>query len=318
MPDTVTRFVVTEDAARADVWLAGVLGVSRREAQRLLLEGAVRREQGPLVRKGDSLAPDDTLLVTRKEGAESAIVAEPDAPLLILFADAHLVVVDKPARVPTHPLRPGERGTAANAAVARYPELAQIGPAREAGVVHRLDAGTSGLLCFARTQAAYESMRSAFSSGQVRKEYLALCLGAPPDDGSCGFAIAHTGRSSAKVSVVTEEGGVDARRVLSARTDYRVERRYPGCALVRAVTHTGRMHQIRAHMAALGFPLAGDALYREEEAHAVDPTSLDHPFLHAALLELAHPATGERLTLRAPLPDELEDVLKKLPGSSKA
>jgi 23S rRNA pseudouridine1911/1915/1917 synthase len=295
---------------RADVYLAEVLGISRRGAQALVEAGAVRIGNRR-VRKGQVLALGDAVKVAPVPG--EGVVAEPDLALPVLFADDLLVVVDKPAGMPTHPLRPGERGTAANALLARYPELAGVGSAREAGAVHRLDAGTSGLLCFARTSAAYEALRSAFREGRVEKEYLALCLGDPPESGGCDLPIGHPTPRAPRARVYADPRKARAHDALPARTQFRVSARYRGCALLSVTARTGRMHQVRVHLAHLGYPLCGDALYQGEAERARDPTGLEHPFLHASGLILPHPRDGRRMRFESPLPRDLRAVLAALP-----
>src|SRR5262249_8943912 len=196
----------------------------------------------------------------------------------------------------THPLAPGERGTAANALVARFPELAGVGPPREGGAVHRLDAGTSGLLCFARTPAAYDALRAAFRAGAVEKEYLALCLGDPPQDGGCAPPSGRGGAGARRARVFVDPRAARAHAAPPAETRFAVATRYrSGLALLRVQARTGRMHQVRVHLAHLGFPLAGDRLYQGPDDTARDPTGLARPFLHAARLVLPHPPPAARV-----------------------
>jgi 23S rRNA pseudouridine1911/1915/1917 synthase len=293
---------------RADRFLARALGVSRRAAQLLLARGEVHCG-GRVVHKGELLTAGQELEVRHAPGGEE-VVAEPQLALRIVFTSAELCVVDKPAGMPTHPQRPGERGTAANALVARFPELRGLGDPRECGAVHRLDAGTSGLLCFARSPASYAALRAAFREGRVDKGYLALCLGAPPDRGGCALPIGRAGPRAHRAKVAADPRAVRRLGALPAETRFEVEGRYPGYALVRATTHTGRMHQVRVHLAHLGFPLAGDALYQNDEERRRDTTGLTRPFLHATRLRL--PLGPSWATFESPLPQELRAVLASL------
>jgi 23S rRNA pseudouridine1911/1915/1917 synthase len=308
----IQRIFVTADqvGARADVFVARVLGISRRAARALIEAGGARVAGRPL-RKGAVLGAAEEVEL---EGPAQtpALVPDPEVGLPVVYADPALLVVDKPAGMPTHPLRPGERGSAANALVARFSELAAVGPPREGGAVHRLDAGTSGLLCFARTAQAYQSLRASFHEGRVEKEYLALCLGEPPESGACDFPIGHARRGASRARVFTDPRAARAHGALPAETRFRVLERFPGCALVQVGTHTGRTHQVRVHLAFLGFPLAGDALYQKPEDRARDPSGLARPFLHAAGLKLRHPETGQSMRFESPLPPDLRAVLAAL------
>lgn len=319
--------VVGEGAPlRADQFVAHVLGISRRAAQGLCDAGRVRWAAGRRVAKGDRLSVGETLEVAVDDAPW--VAADPTVRVRVVYADDALVVVEKPAGVPTHPLKPGELGTAANGAAALYPELRGVGPEREAGVVHRLDAGTSGLLVFARTAAAYADLRAAFSGGRVEKTYLALVVGAPPDEGVVRLPIGHAGRSAPRAEVG------EGRGMQHAETEYRVVRRFApptgrgsahledgkpiteaAFALLEARARTGRLHQVRAHLAAIGFPLAGDADYQDEAARARDTTGLSRPFLHAARLSFAHPATGQPSTFECALPPDLQSALERLAES---
>ena len=207
---------------------------------------------------------------------------DPDTPLVELYADDALVAVDKPAGLATHPLRAGERGTLANALVARHPECALVADdPREGGFAHRLDTETSGVLLAARTRAAWQSLRRAFGDGAVAKEYLALVAGDPPPSGTIEVPLVHAGRR------VRVAGDRDLDR-LAARTDFETLARGDGVALVRARSSSGRMHQIRVHLAHRGHPLVGDALYGGPPPAA---GTRGH-FLHAAAIDLPASVDG--------------------------
>jgi 23S rRNA pseudouridine1911/1915/1917 synthase len=300
------RVVVTpiDDGARLDQWLARALHCSRREAQRLIAEGAVR-VGGSVAKKGMRMAAGAEVEVAHAPAGTEEKRPVPEAlPLVVLHQDAALVAVDKPAGMPTHPLRAGERGTVANRLLALFPECATVADdAREGGVAHRLDVDTSGVLVAARTRQAWLLLRRAFADGLVEKEYLALVAGAPPERGTIEVALAHAGRRVR----VSGERDLDA---LPASTRYEVVTRGRDAsggelALVRAWSSSGRMHQIRAHLAHLGYPLVGDPLYGGPPAA---PGTHGH-FLHAARLGLPHPTGGAPLTVEAPLPEDRAAVL---------
>ena len=294
-----------DDGARLDQWLARTLECSRRQAQRLIDEGGVRVD-GTRAAKGARLHSGARVEVAHAPPREDELrpLPDADAPLTTLFVDEAIVAVDKPAGVATHPLRAGERGTLANALVARYPECALVADdAREGGVGHRLDTETSGVVVAARTRAAWQSLRRAFSDGAVKKEYLALVAGAPPPSGTIDLPLAHAGR---RVRIAGDRD-LDA---LAAVTDFETLARGDGVALVRARSSSGRMHQIRVHLAHVGHPLVGDALYGGPPPAA---GTRGH-FLHAAVVVFPHPSTGGPTRVEAPLPPDRAAALAAMVG----
>ncbi|MDB4966087.1 MAG: pseudouridine synthase, RluA family [Myxococcales bacterium] len=294
-----------DDGARLDQWLAGALDCSRREAQRLCDDHEVRVD-GARGAKGMRVKAGAEVRVAHAPATtdEKRPVAEPDAPFELLYSDDALVAMAKPAGVPTHPLRAGERGTLANALVARFPECADVADdAREGGVAHRLDTETSGLVLAGRTRPAWQSLRRSFGDGAVAKEYLALVSGDPPPTGTVDLALVHAGR---RVRVAGDRD-FDAQ---SARTDYEVLARGAGVALVRARSSSGRMHQIRVHFMHLGHPLVGDELYGGPPPLA---GTRGH-FLHASAAAFPHPTTGARTRIEAPLPADRGAALEAVVG----
>ena len=263
------------------------------------------RVDGARAAKGTRVQTGARVVVAHAPPREDELrpLPEPDAPLAVLFVDEAIVAVDKPAGIATHPLRAGERGTLANALVARHPECALVADdAREGGVAHRLDTETSGVVLAARTRAAWQSLRRAFSDGAVAKEYLALVAGTPPPSGTVDLPLVHAGR---RVRVAHDE--LDA---LDAATDFETLARGDGVALVRARSSSGRMHQIRVHLAHLGHPLVGDALYGGPPPAA---GTRGH-FLHAAAVVFPHPSTGTRTRIEAPLPPDRAAALASVVG----
>jgi 23S rRNA pseudouridine1911/1915/1917 synthase len=232
-------------------------------------------------------------------GTSLAPVPQPDLALSVLHEDARLLALDKPAGQPSHPLRPGETGTLANALVARFPECAAVGrDVREGGLVHRLDRGTSGVLLAARDMDAYQAARRAFAAGEVAKTYLALVAGSARD-GTMDAALVQRGRRS----VLAHAGDPDA---LEALTEWRLIAAGSGVSLLEVTAKTGRMHQVRAHLAAAGHPLVGDPLYGGPDN--VGGQRIEHPFLHARSIALPHP-DGGRLEVGAPLPAQRAETL---------
>jgi 23S rRNA pseudouridine1911/1915/1917 synthase len=283
-------------------------GCSRTEARRLIDEGQVRID-GRRVRKGDLLRTGARVEL-RVEPAISdearRPVPQPELPLEVAYVDDAVVGLVKPIGMPSHPLRPGERGTLANALVARYPECAAASDdPREGGLAHRLDTDTSGVILAARTRDDWLALRRAFSTGQVHKEYWALVTGAPPARGAVDVPLRQAGKLVKPIP-----GGGD--RALPARTAYQViahgsDGAGRPVALVRARTETGRMHQVRAHLAHLGHPLLGDALYGGPDA----PRGTRGHFLHAAEVPFPHPRTSAEVVVRARLPAERANAIRE-------
>lgn len=306
------KFRVETGGVRADRFVAERFpGRGRKQIARSFDAGAVR-VNGRRAKKGQLLAAGDEVEVLEAPPDEAARrpVPQPELPLEVLHVDEALVAGAKPPGMPSHPLAPGERGTYANALVARWPECAAAGAdPREAGLAHRLDAGTSGVLVAARTPDAWRALRAAFHEGRVEKEYLALVVGEVSRAGALDAPIAHDRSRPGAVMVCEDPDEAARRKALPARTEWAVERRFRGFTLLRCRAATGRMHQIRAHLAHVGTPVVGDALYGIAVADA--PPVVGH-WLHASRLVLPHPQTGAPLALEAPLPPDRGDGLRKL------
>jgi 23S rRNA pseudouridine1911/1915/1917 synthase len=296
---------LTVDAAKAgqrvDLFIGEALGLSRAKLKRLFEEGAVQVNGRP-AKKGLLVAAGQRISVTWEEETREAV---PDAgfPLVVLYEDAEVVAVDKPAGSPSHPLRPGETGTVANALVARYPECAQASEdPREGGLCHRLDIETSGVLLAARTREAWHTLRSAFSGRGVDKRYLALVTGPLAEEGEIELPLRHHPRHPDRVepAMPGEEGAREA------HSSFKVLGRSGEYSLVEVRILTGVLHQVRAHMAGVGAPLVGDTLYEGRE----EP-GLSRFFLHAQSLGFTHPVTGRKVHVESPVPPELTAVLQK-------
>ncbi len=278
--------------ARVDHVVAeAVSGLGVAGARRLVAVGGVRVD-GRVARKGERVAAGQTLEIddAARAGATAVPRIEPDPSLAVawLHVDEALVAIDKPAGVPSHPLRAGERGTAANAIVARFPECAAASPdAREGGLVHRLDNETSGVLVAARGRQTWDELRAALRDPSCVKTYLAEVAGAPPERGVETAAIGRAGRRGGRVRV----GG--GRAPLDARTEWEVVERRASTTLVRARLHAGRAHQVRAHLASAGFPIVGDEVYGAGHGGLR---------LHAHTIAFVHPRTRAALLIEAPPP----------------
>lgn len=289
-----------DEGQRLDLFIGKALALSRAKVKALLEEGAVRVD-GRRPRKGQPVASGQKVTVELEELPTGA-VAQADLPLTVLWSDESLIFVDKPAKVPSHPLKPGETGTVANALVHRFPECAEASEdAREGGLCHRLDVETSGVLLAARSRPVWTEVRRAFTERSVDKHYWALARGPLADEGEIELPLRHHPRHPDRVEPDVQ-GSDGAREAVSS---FRVLERHGELCFVEVKILTGVLHQVRAHLAAIGAPLVGDELY----GGPPEP-SLDRFFLHARSLGLGHPVTGRRLEVLSPLPPELRRCLE--------
>ena len=285
--------------ARLDHFLRDALHLSRSRLLRIFQAGGVTVDGKP-AKKGQPVLPGQRVALASLP-ATVALEADPAMPLRLLHEDEDLIAVDKPAGTPSHPLRPRERGTIANALVARFPECGQASKdPREGGLCHRLDIGTSGVLLAARSRPAWNGVRGSFARQEVDKRYWALVTGPLPEKGEIDLPLRH--RSGHPDRVEPSAPGDAAAR--AARSSFQVLGRAGEYALVEVRIHTGVLHQVRAHLAALGCPVVGDPLYGGR-----DKTELGRFFLHAHSLELEHPSLGSSLRVVSPLPPDLADFL---------
>jgi 23S rRNA pseudouridine1911/1915/1917 synthase len=298
------RQVPAGAADRLDKVVAKLFGVSRGRAMNWIAEGRVRID-GKRAPKGAPVAAGARISVERPPPDQPE--PQPELAIRIVHADQHVVVADKPAGMPSHPLKPGEKGTAANALVARFPELAAVGPLiREGGLVHRLDTDTSGLLLAARTDAAYQMLRAQFTARTVEKGYLALAAGELHAGGEIALPLAHDPHDARRMMAISDPEYAAEHAARAAVTRFAPVERRGGFTLLEIEIPTGVMHQIRAHLAFIGHPLAGDALYGGPLL-----AGLDRHFLHAARLAFAHP-DGSRARYESALPPDLAAALAAL------
>lgn len=296
-------------AGRLDRALADALGLGRGAVKAAFRSGGVRVD-GRRARGSDPAVPGSTVVVDVAE-APGPPAPEAGVPLAILAESERWLVADKPAGAATHPLRAGEGGTLANAVAARYPECAAASPdPREGGAVQRLDRETSGCVLFARDRAAWESLRAQLSGRTVEKAYLALVRGRVASGGVCSVPLAQRGGKVVPVpdALAADRLSGKAGTPRPAETHWEVERAFARHTLLRVRIVTGVMHQIRAHLALLGHPVAGDALYGGEAA--VEP-GLGRHFLHAFRLGFERPEGG-REVVESPLPQDLARFIEGL------
>ncbi len=226
--------------------------------------------------------------------------------LEVVYEDDSLVAINKPPGLTVHKTSPDDpQTTLADLAVARWPQMAGVGedPLRP-GIVHRLDRDTSGIILLAKTQSAFEYLKGLFHERHMKKTYLALVNGSPREPfGTIDLPVARIGAKT-----TTQTKGTRDLVERSAVTDYRTRKRYADYTLLECMPRTGRTHQIRAHLKAIGCPIAGDPLYAKGKAA---PGGLNRPFLHAWKLEFATPQ-GTALALEADLPEDLQKTLDML------
>ena len=240
--------------------------------------------------------------------------------LPILYQDADVIVVDKPAGMVVHPAAGHADGTLVNALLHHVDDLSGIGGEKRPGIVHRLDRGTSGLLVVAKHDAAHDALAKQFQNREVEKEYLALAWGEVMAGRRIDAPIGRDPVNRKKMSAATSKAPHDSNRIRRSREAVTriVAAEHFGrmLTLAQVAIHTGRTHQIRVHLSAIGHPVVGDPLYggvhRRVPGDLRAVTHLDRPFLHAARLAFAHPSDGRRMEFESPLPGDLQRVLDEL------
>jgi 23S rRNA pseudouridine1911/1915/1917 synthase len=295
---------------RVDRALALLTGWSRSEVAGLIRSGEILVGGRPVARSL-RLVGGETVEVLREPAANERPGAEA-VPITVRHADADMVIIAKPAGLVVHPGAGNAHGTLVHGLLHEFPELAGVGDPARPGIVHRLDRDTSGLLVVARSNAAYEGLVRALAAREIERRYVALVWGVPA--APRGVIDAPIGRSvRRRTRMAVRASGREA------RTGYEVREELDGArfALLDCTLETGRTHQIRVHLASIGHPVVGDASYGGARPGA----GVERPFLHAAVLSLCHPVSGERLRFAEPLPEDLEAVLTGLrrpgpPGSA--
>jgi 23S rRNA pseudouridine1911/1915/1917 synthase len=284
----------TAGGTRLDSFLAEPLG-SRARAQRLIDAQRVRVDGRPRPKR-HVVRAGERIVIEEEDSPEPAVAHAGDVPFSVAYEDEHLLIVDKPAGVVVHPARGHRSGTLAQGLAGR---TAGGEETWRAGIVHRLDRDTSGLLVVARSDRVHRALKALLSARRLHREYLALVDGHPPArTGTIDAPIGRHRRDRLRMSIDTDEPRV-------ARTHYEIERLLPSSSLLRVVLETGRTHQIRVHMAAIGHPICGDPQYGSSRF------GLTRQFLHAARLTFEHPITGETVDARSPLPADLQVAMKR-------
>jgi 23S rRNA pseudouridine1911/1915/1917 synthase len=298
------------DGLRLDRVLASeVPGYSRSQIQRLIEDGHVTLPRVKAVKSNTPVREGDEIGVTLPAPSAATPVAEA-IPLDVLFEDPDIIVVNKPPGLVVHPGAGHESGTLVNALLHHVTDLSGIGGELRPGIVHRLDKGTSGVMVVAKHDAAHQELARQFQDREVEKEYVALVWGLVQQRKR--IIDLPIGRDP----VNREKISTRARRARSAVTRVTWARHVPGASLLRIAIHTGRTHQIRVHLNAIGHAVVGDSLYggvhRRVPQNLRAVQRLTRPFLHAERLAFAHPRTGDRLEFRAPLPPDLREALEQI------
>lgn len=297
---TLHEMLVGEEMGghRLDFAVSRELGLSRAYSQSLIRKGRVASLAGRRVKPSIIVVPGEAYAIDVPPPEKLQLEPE-DVDFGVVFSDKDIIVVNKPAGLVVHPSPGHWRGTLVHGLLRRFPELGNLNGVERPGIVHRLDAGTSGLMVVARSGLAQEKLYKAFKDRRVMKVYLALCFGRPPrDSGSIDAPIGRDEGHRLRMAA-----GGDGR---SALTDYRVLWSRGGHSLIECRLHTGRTHQIRVHMKYAGCPLVGDSLYAPSRPSPFDPPRV---FLHAWKLGFAHPRDNRPLSFCSHIPEELRRVL---------
>ncbi len=311
--DALTRTLTVTKANRLDKSLATLLPeLSRSAAQKLIDQGRVQ-VNGTVRDASHRVLPRDVLVVQLPQPEPATPQAEAIA-LDVLYEDADVVAINKPAGMVVHPAAGNAHGTLVNALLAYAPDVATVGDEQRPGIVHRLDKETSGILLVAKNDAAYRALQAQFKSRTIQKTYLALCVGKiEPERGIIHKPIARDPGNRKRMAVVA--GGRDAATKYAVTEVFtrQAGNRVSHYALVRAHPLTGRTHQLRVHLASVGAPVVGDGVYG---AHKDPLTQMLSPrqLLHSSELVFASPATGSPIKLHAPMPEDMRRVIDELTG----
>jgi 23S rRNA pseudouridine1911/1915/1917 synthase len=305
------RFTVPDDSdgVRLDHFLVSMLAAqSRSQIQRLIKEGQIL-VGGHATRANHQVKAGEQVTVDVPEPSDPEPLPEA-LPIPILYQDSDLIVVDKPAGMVVHPSAGHASGTLVNALLHHVDDLSGIGGEKRPGIVHRLDRGTSGLMVVAKHDSAHEELARQFHDREVEKEYAALVWGEVQAGRRIDVAIGRDPANRKKMSARARRAREAVTRIVRAEHFGRV------LTLARIAIYTGRTHQIRVHLSAIGHPIVGDPLYggvhRRVPGDLRAVARLDRPFLHAAQLVFKHPSDGRRMEFTSELPADLQKVLDEL------
>lgn len=295
------------DGERADAALSKMLGMSRSASAELLLAGAVLSGT-ELVNKSQRVTSEQVLEVSIPDKRDPLAVEPTDvADLRIVYEDADLIVVDKPAGVAAHPSVGWTGPTVVGALMAKGVRISTSGAAERQGIVQRLDVGTSGLMMVAKTEIAYSRLKQAFRDRAVHKVYHAVIQGHPdPVEGTIDAPIGRHPKAEFKFAVMNDGK--------PSITHYKLLEAFASASLVEVVLETGRTHQIRVHFSAFKHPLLGDTMYGADPTLASRMQS-ERQWLHAMRLSFLHPMTGEQVSFESHYSEDLAQTLERLKGN---
>ena len=312
------NFTVSAEHAgqRLDLFLAErwAQAESRSEVQRIIKARNVRIDGLVVTRASTKVGAGQVVRVVRAVSGPaktSTGIVPGDMNLNVVYEDNDIALIDKPAGMTVHPGAGHDSETLVNAAVAHWPRIADVGEPDRPGVVHRLDRDTSGLLVIALTGEAYSRLSEMIRNREITRIYTALVHGHP--ESSAGVVDAPIGRDPHHRTrqAVVEDGR-------PSRTHYRVVSEYEDFSLLEVRLETGRMHQIRVHLDAIGHPVAGDQTYGKRQADKKTAVGkLKRQFLHASKLEFSHPITGKQVSVTSELPEDLDEVITELTASNR-
>lgn len=298
--EKTVRLTASEDGWRVDKYVAEyVPSLSRSRIQQLIEEGLLTIN-GEAVKVSQRVKRGDEVVLHLPPDGEESLVPQP-MPLIVVYEDADLLVVDKPAGLVVHPAPGHRQGTLVNALLARYPDL-PVDETSRPGIVHRLDKDTSGLIIVAKHEQARGELQRQFKAGAVDKVYLALVEGiVEPEQGIIEAPLGRDPRDRKRMAVVPGRGR-------AAVTEYGVLEQVGDRTLLEVRPRTGRTHQVRVHLAFIGHPVVGDRVY----GHRKQPLRTERQFLHAHGLRFRLPSSGEPIELVSELPEDLSAVLDAL------
>jgi 23S rRNA pseudouridine1911/1915/1917 synthase len=308
VPHQAVTVTDESEGVRLDRFLVAVLPErSRSQIQRLIKEGRVQ-VAGRATKANQPVKTGQTISVDFPEPIDP--IPRPEAlPLPILYQDHDLIVVDKPAGMVVHPAAGHTSGTLVNALLHHVDDLSGIGGEKRPGIVHRLDRGTSGLMVVAKHDSAHQELSRQFRDREIEKEYFALVWGEVQPGRRIDSPIGRDPSNRKKMSARARRSREAVTRIIGAE-------RLRVLTLVQVAIHTGRTHQIRVHLSAIGHPIVGDPLYggvhRRVPGDVRAVTHLERPFLHAGRLVFTHPRDGRRMEFTSELPDDLQRVLDEL------
>jgi 23S rRNA pseudouridine1911/1915/1917 synthase len=312
--ERVIEGTISTGGLRLDRALADASGLSRERVKALLDEGRIELGGKPAAQASLKPASGTTFVIRVPKAAPSAAEAQ-DIPLTVVFEDAHLIVIDKPAGLVVHPAAGNLDGTLVNALLHHCRgQLSGIGGVVRPGIVHRIDKDTSGLLVVAKTDAAHEGLARQFADHSIHRAYLAVTAGVPvPASGTIRGAIGRAGHDRKKMALVSDDRGKHA------VTHYRTLNVLNGAAMIECRLETGRTHQVRVHLASIGHALLGDPVYGRAPS-LLKPVLARLQFrrqaLHAAELGFVHPVLGETVKFASPTPVDMRELIVELGGHS--